>query len=86
MAVVAADNKIVLARLRDHVRKAVIGLGWLPRALSRTRASSRENRSRWHHTGDNLAAMAAIDAKVGISGQQERIGQGFGHPHEASVG
>jgi len=30
--------------------------------------------------------MAAIDAEVGISGKQERIGQCFSHPHEAGVG
>jgi hypothetical protein len=30
--------------------------------------------------------MAAIDAKVGISGKHEGIGKCFGHTHKAGVG
>ncbi len=30
--------------------------------------------------------MAAIDAEVGISGKQERIGQCLGHTHKAGIG
>ena len=50
------------------------------------RRMNREKKSGWHHTGNNLSAMAAIDAEVGISGKQERIGQCFGHTHKAGVG
>jgi hypothetical protein len=29
--------------------------------------------------------MASIDAEVGISGKKARVGQDFGHSHEAGV-
>jgi len=57
--------------------------------LSVLRAERRVNRGKrsgWHHIGNNLPAMAAIDAEVGIGGKQERSGQCFGHANEARVG
>src|SRR5437667_431063 len=30
--------------------------------------------------------MAAIDTKIGVCGENQGIGQGFGHPHEAGIG
>ncbi len=41
---------------------------------------------RWYHTGDYLAAVAAVNAKVGIGRENDRIGKYFSHTHEASIG
>ena len=38
------------------------------------------------HTANKLSAMAAINAKVGISGKHEGIGKNFSHTHKAGVG
>ena len=47
---------------------------------------NREKGSGWHHTGNNLSAMAAIDAEVGISGKDKGIGKRLGHTHKACIG
>ena len=43
-------------------------------------------RSKWHHTGNYLATVAAVDAKVGIGSENDGIGERFGHAHEAGIG
>ena len=43
-------------------------------------------RLRWHHTRNHLPAMPAIDAEVGIGGENDRVGKRFGHAHKAGVG
>jgi hypothetical protein len=35
---------------------------------------------------NDLAAMAAIDAKVGVGGQDDGVGERLGHPHAAGIG
>jgi hypothetical protein len=53
---------------------------WIHRRVNSGKRSGR------HHTGNNLSAVAAIDAEVGIGGEHEGIGKRFGHPHKAGVG
>jgi hypothetical protein len=50
------------------------------------RRRNREKGSGWHHTGNNLSTMAAIDAEIGIRGKHHGIGKCFGHTHEAGIG
>ena len=47
---------------------------------------NRGKRSGWHHTGNNLSAMAAINAEIGIRGKYNGIGKCFGHTHQAGIG
>ena len=42
--------------------------------------------SRRHQARNHLAAMAAIDAEVGICSENHRLGKRFGHAHQARVG
>lgn len=41
--------------------------------------------SPWRHTGNYLATVAAVDAKVRIGSKNDGIGEYFGHAHEASI-
>lgn len=40
----------------------------------------------WHLDRHDFAAVPSVDAKVGIRGEKDRVGERFGHAHEASVG
>jgi hypothetical protein len=40
----------------------------------------------WRNARNNVTAMAAVDAKIGIGGKEDGIGEGFGHAHEAGIG
>ena len=42
--------------------------------------------SAWHRTGNDLPAMPAIDAKVRIGREYDRVRKRFGHAHKAGVG
>ena len=33
-----------------------------------------------------MTTVAAIDAEIGIGGEDDGVGQGFAHPHEAGIG
>jgi len=42
--------------------------------------------SAWHHAGNDLAAVSAINAEVRIGREDERVGEGLAHPDEAGIG
>jgi hypothetical protein len=39
-----------------------------------------------HYTGNYLPAVPAIDAEIGIGGENDRIRKSFRHTHKAGVG
>jgi hypothetical protein len=39
-----------------------------------------------HCAWNNVTAMAAVDAEIGIGGKEDGIGERFGHAHKAAIG
>jgi hypothetical protein len=44
------------------------------------------DRDLWQQTGDHLPAVSSVKTEVRVRGQHDRVGQSFGHPHQASIG
>lgn len=52
----------------------------------RTRSWWVAPRSAWRRGRDNVAAVALVDAKVGIGSENDGVGEYFSHAHQARVG
>jgi hypothetical protein len=40
----------------------------------------------WHYAWNDVTAVAAVNAEIGVGREDDGSGKGFGHAHKASIG